>query len=160
MGLLHAVPRRCINLPPGTLRVLGECLVHRTVQSGTAITAFQQRFADWLGVPYAYGTATGRTAFQLALEALDVAPGAEIIFPALTFPVIPMVAQMLGYRPVFCDVDPTTYNAGPEHIAPQITARTGAIVATHLFGQPCPIQGVRRARGWTSGRHLRRCRSV
>src|SRR5262249_55857515 len=142
MGLLGTVPRRCVNLPPATLQALVRCVVSRTVESGPALAAFQQQFADWLGVPYVFGTASGRSAFQLALETLDLAPGAEIVFPALTFPVIPMVAKILGYQPVFCDVDPQTYNAGPEHIAPRLTARTGAIVATHLFGQPCPIQSI------------------
>src|SRR5215475_1718562 len=83
-----------------------------------------------------------RSAFQLALESLDLDKGIEIIFPALTFPIIPMIARMLGYTPVFCAVDAETFNAGPQHIAPMITARTGAIVATHLFGQACPIHDV------------------
>jgi dTDP-4-amino-4,6-dideoxygalactose transaminase len=78
----------------------------------------------------------------LALEALALEKGAEIIFPAFTFPVMPMVAKMLGFEPVFCNVDPDTFNAGAEHIASKITAKTGAILATHLFGQPCPIREV------------------
>jgi dTDP-4-amino-4,6-dideoxygalactose transaminase len=53
-----------------------------------------------------------------------------------------MAAKMLGYKPVFCDVDPRTYNSGPEHIEPKITEKTGAILATHLFGQPCPIRPI------------------
>jgi dTDP-4-amino-4,6-dideoxygalactose transaminase len=56
--------------------------------------------------------------------------------------VIPLVAKLLGYQPVFCNVDPRTYNSGPEHIEPKITDKTGAILATHLFGQPCPIREV------------------
>src|SRR5262249_52531431 len=142
MASLGTIPRRCVNLPPGTLRALGGCLYRRAVQSGPALALFQQRMAQWLGVPYVFGTSMGRAAFQLALESLDLAPGAEIIFPALTFPVLPLIAQQLGYRPIFCAVDAETFNAGPEHIAPQITPRTGAIVATHLFGQPCPIHAV------------------
>jgi perosamine synthetase len=139
---LEAVPRRCVNLPPGASRALAHCVWRNAVLSGPALDAFGKGFAQWLGVPHVFGAAAGRSAFQLALEALALKPGAEIIFPSLTFPVIPLVAQRLGYRPVFCDVDPETFNAGPEQIAPVITDRTGAIVATHLFGQPCPIDGV------------------
>ena len=95
-----------------------------------------------MGVPYVFGAFTGRSAFQLALEALALEKGREIIFPVFTFPVIPMVAKMLGYKPVFCEIDPETFNAGPEHIAAKITDKTGAVVATHLFGQPCPIQEI------------------
>jgi dTDP-4-amino-4,6-dideoxygalactose transaminase len=142
MAFLGTIPRRCVNLPPGTLRTLAGCLYRHTVQSGPALGVFQQRMAQWLGVPYVFGTSMGRSAFQLALESLDLGRGAEIIFPALTFPVMPLIAQQLGYTPIFCAVDAETFNAGPEHITPKITPRTGAIVATHLFGQPCPIQDV------------------
>jgi dTDP-4-amino-4,6-dideoxygalactose transaminase len=53
-----------------------------------------------------------------------------------------MVAKMLGYKPVFCEIDPETFNSGPEHIEAKITDKTAAVVATHLFGQPCPIQDI------------------
>jgi len=55
---------------------------------------------------------------------------------------MPMVAQLLGYKPVFCEVDSETFNSGPEHIEPKLSAKTGAVLATHLFGKPCPIREV------------------
>jgi dTDP-4-amino-4,6-dideoxygalactose transaminase len=118
------------------------CRLAKRVQDGPEVEEFYRQFGQWLGVPHVFGASSGRSAFQLALEALGLEKGAEIIFPIFTFPVMPMVAQMLGYKPVFCDVNPQTYNAGPEHIEPKITAKTGAILATHLFGQPCPIREV------------------
>jgi dTDP-4-amino-4,6-dideoxygalactose transaminase len=140
MALIGSVPRRCVNLPPGSLRTLVGSVLGKTVQQGPAIEEFYTKFAQWLAVSHVLGTASGRSAFQLALQALDLEKGAEIIFPVFTFPVIPLVAKLLGYQPVFCDVDPRTYNSGPEHIEPKITDKTGAILATHLFGQPCPIR--------------------
>ena len=140
MALIGSVPRRCVNLPPGSLRTLVSSVLGKKVQQGPAIEEFYTKFAQWLGVSHVLGAASGRSAFQLALEALGLEKGAEIIFPAFTFPVIPLVAKLLGYQPVFCDVDPQTYNSGPEHIEPKITEKTGAILATHLFGQPCPIR--------------------
>ncbi len=131
-----------MNLPPGTLRALAQCISGNTVQDGPAIEPFHRRFGEWLGVPYVFGAFTGRAAFQLALEALALEKGGEIIFPVFTFPVIPMVAKMLGYKPVFCEIDPETFNSGPEHIAAKITDKTAAVVATHLFGQPCPIRDI------------------
>jgi dTDP-4-amino-4,6-dideoxygalactose transaminase len=113
------------------------------MQDGPALDKFHSKFAQWLGTAHVLGTTSGRSAFQLALQSLGMEKGAEIIFPVFTFPVIPLVAKMLGYRPVFCDVDPKTYNAGPEHIESKITENTGAILATHLFGQPCAIQEIR-----------------
>ncbi len=140
--LIGTVPRRCVNLPPGSLRTLIRCVVGNKVEEGDALGEFYQGFGEWLGVPHVFGAASGRSAFQLALEASGLEKGAEIIFPVLTFPVIPMVAKMLGYKPVFCGVDPETFNSGPEHIEPRITEETGAVLATHLFGQPCPIREV------------------
>jgi dTDP-4-amino-4,6-dideoxygalactose transaminase len=142
MSLIGTVPRRCVNLPPGTLALLSRKIVSGEIREGGDLEAFSQSFGRWLGVPHVFGTSSGRTAFQLALEALDLPKGKEIIFPVFTFPVIPMVAKLMGYKPVFCDVDPVTYNAGPEHIEPKITERTGAVLATHLFGQPCPIKEI------------------
>jgi dTDP-4-amino-4,6-dideoxygalactose transaminase len=142
MALIGAVPRRCVNLPRGSLRTLICCWLARRVQEGPELEEFRRQFGQWLNAPYVFGAASGRSAFQLALEALGLEEGAEIIFPIFTFPVMPMVAQMLGYKPVFCDVDPQTFNAGPEHIERALTDKTGAILATHLFGQPCPIRAV------------------
>lgn len=142
MALIGTIPRRCVNLPSGTIRTVAGCLLGDTVQFGEALGQFRQAFAQWLGVPHVFCAASGRSAFQLALESLGLEKGAEIIFPAFTFPVIPLAAKMLDFKPVFCDVDPVTFNAGPEQIEPNITDRTGAVVATHLFGQPCAIEEV------------------
>jgi dTDP-4-amino-4,6-dideoxygalactose transaminase len=114
----------------------------KKVQQGPAIEEFYRKFAYWLGVSHVFGAASGRSAFQLALESLGLEEDSEIIFPVFTFPVIPLVAKLLGFQPVFCDVDPKTYNSGPEHIEKKITDKTGAVLATHLFGQPCPIQQI------------------
>ena len=142
MALIGSVPRRCVNLPPGSLMTLAGALIGKKVQEGPAVENFYRKFATWLGTSHVFGAASGRSAFQLALEALDMEEGSEIIFPVFTFPVIPLVAKLLGYKPVFCDVDPKTYNSGPEHIEKAITDKTGAVLATHLFGQPCPIQQI------------------
>jgi len=142
MAIIGSVPRRCVNLPPGSFLTLIRNVFGNKVLEGPALEEFYRKFAQWLGVPHVYGASSGRSAFQLALNALGLEKGAEIIFPVFTFPVIPMVAKMLGYKPVFCEVDPKTYNSGPEHIEPKITEKTGAVLATHLFGQPCPIREI------------------
>jgi perosamine synthetase len=142
MALIGSVPRRCVNLPPGSLTTLVGSIVGKKVQQGPAIEEFYRNFANWLGTSHVFGAASGRSAFQLALESLGMEKGSEIIFPVFTFPVIPLVAKLLGFQPVFCDVDPKTYNSGPEHIEKKITDKTGAVLATHLFGQPCPIQQI------------------
>jgi dTDP-4-amino-4,6-dideoxygalactose transaminase len=124
------------------MRAFLNCTLGFKVGQGPELEQFYRRFGDWLGTAHVFGAASGRSAFQLALEALGLEQGQEIIFPAFTFPVMPMVAKMMGYRPVFCDVDQDTYNSGPEHIAPCLTDRTGAVLATHLFGRPCAIEAI------------------
>lgn len=118
------------------------CIVRGRVRHGPDLDAFRVEFARWLGTEHTVGAATGRAAFQLGLMAAELPAGSEIIFPAFTFPVMPMVAQMLGFKPVFCDVDPETLNAGPEHFAAKITVHTSAVLATHLFGRPAPIREI------------------
>jgi len=142
MAIIGTVPRRSVNLPPGAFGLLTKSILNGELQNGAALQEFAKRFSQWLEVPYVFGAASGRSAFQLTLEALNLEKGKEIIFPVFTFPVMPMVAKLLGYKPVFCDVDPQTFNAGPEHIEPQITSNTGAVLATHIFGQPCPIREI------------------
>ena len=142
MALIGTIPRRCVNLPPGALRTLITCAMKGMTEEGPALDAFYERFGTWLGAPHVFGAASGRSAFQLALESLGLEKGKEIIFPAFTFPVMPMVAKLLGYKPVFCGVYPLTFNSGPEHIEPCINERTGAVLATHLFGQPCAIREI------------------
>ena len=141
MAIIGSVPRRCVNLPPGSFLTLIRSILGGNRQEAT-IEKFHKEFAHWIGASHALGTSSGRSAFQLALQALGLKKGAEIIFPVFTFPVIPLVAKLLGYQPVFCDVDPKSYNSGPEHIEPKITDNTGAILATHLFGQPCAIREI------------------
>lgn len=143
MTLIGSVPRRAVNLAPGSLKILINHLHGNNAQQGPAIEAFYQAFGRWLDTPHVFGAASGRSAFQLALNSLGLKKGAEIIFPIFTFPVMPMVAKILGFRPVFCEVDPVTFNSGPEHIEPKITANTGAVLATHLFGKPCPINEIK-----------------
>ncbi len=142
MAIIGTIPRRCVNLPPGALGTIVGSALGGSVQEGPELDAFTRKFSSWLGAAHVFGAASGRSAFQLALESLGLEKGKEIIFPAFTFPVMPMVAKMLGYTPVFCDVDPVTFNSGPKEIEPLINERTGAILATHLFGQPCPIEEI------------------
>jgi dTDP-4-amino-4,6-dideoxygalactose transaminase len=146
-----------VNLPPGSLKTLIGTVLGKKVQKGPAIEEFYRKFANWLGASHVFGAASGRSAFQLALKALGLEKGSEIIFPVFTFPVMPLVAKLLGFQPVFCDVDPKTYNSGPEQIEKKITAKTGAVLATHLFGQPCPIRQIADLTGRRNIRLLEDC---
>jgi dTDP-4-amino-4,6-dideoxygalactose transaminase len=150
MVLIGTVPRRSVNLPGSSLFTILGAVLRGQVRGGDSVARFERAFGDWLGVPHVFGAASGRSAFQLALEALALPAGSEVVFPVFTFPVMPMVAKLLGLVPRFADVDPVTYNSEPEHIEAVLTPKTGAVFATHLFGMPCRIAEIAelcRARG-------------
>ena len=71
MAIIGRIPRRCVNLPPGALGTLITSAISSKVVEGPAVEKFYQKFSDWLGVPHVYGAASGRSAFQLALQAWD-----------------------------------------------------------------------------------------
>src|SRR5262249_50740081 len=111
---------------------------------------FEQAFAARLGGVYAVSAAYGRMAFFYILKALDLPAGGEVIFPALTFWVMPEMARVAGLTPVFADVDPASFNMTAAGLARAITPRTVAVVPTHLWGLPCDmdeITAIARAHG-------------
>jgi dTDP-4-amino-4,6-dideoxygalactose transaminase len=81
-------------------------------------------------------------AFYYLLKALDLSPGSEVIFPALTFWVVPEMARVLGLKPVFVDVNPDTFNLDPEALERAVTDDTRVVVPTHLYGLPCDLDRV------------------
>ena len=103
MSWIGSVPRRCVHLPPGKLGIVARAVLRGRGRAGGDVERFERELAAYLGARHAVGTASGRSAFQLALESLDLPRGSEIVFPAFTFPVMPLIAQQLGFRPVFCD---------------------------------------------------------
>lgn len=106
---------------------------------GPEVEAFEREAAAFLGVPHAIGVANGTDALVLALEAMGIGRGAEVICPAFTFYATAEAIVRAGARPVFADIDPETFNLDPEDVAGRITPRTRAIVCVHLFGRPAPL---------------------
>ena len=86
-------------------------------------------------------------AFYYILKALDLPAGSEIIFPSLTFWVVPELAKVAGLKVVFADVDPRTFTMDPASVERVITDKTRAIVPTHLYGLPCDMDRILDDRG-------------
>jgi dTDP-4-amino-4,6-dideoxygalactose transaminase len=97
--------------------------------------AFQEEAAAYLGVRRAIGVANGTDALVLALDALGVGPGDEVVCPAFTFYATAESVVRRGATPVFADIDPVTLNLDPEDTAAKVTGRTRAIIPVHLFGR-------------------------
>jgi dTDP-4-amino-4,6-dideoxygalactose transaminase len=102
--------------------------------------AFQEEAAAQLGVKRAIGVANGTDALVLALDAIGVGPGDEVICPAFTFYATAESIAQRGATPVFADIDPATLNLDPEDAAARVTQRTKAIVPVHLFGRPLDVR--------------------
>jgi dTDP-4-amino-4,6-dideoxygalactose transaminase len=118
--------------------------------TGEECARFEQEFAARVGVAHAIATANGTLALELALRALGVGAGDEVIVPAKTFIASASCAAAVGARPVVCDVDPESQNLTVETVRAVLTPRTRAIVAVHLAGWPCemgPIVALARERG-------------
>ncbi len=103
---------------------------------GPEVEAFEHEAAAFLGVPHAIGVANGTDALVLALEALGIGRGDEVICPSFTFYATAEAIARVGATPVFADIDPATLNLDPEDVAARITERTKAIMPVHLFGRP------------------------
>jgi dTDP-3-amino-3,4,6-trideoxy-alpha-D-glucose transaminase len=110
---------------------------------GPEVEAFEHELADYLGVRHAIGVGNGTDAITIALRALGVGPGDEVICPSFTFYATVEATISAGATPVYCDVDPETFCMTAETVEAAITPRTKAIVAVHLFGNVAPMAELR-----------------
>lgn len=109
---------------------------------GPIVAEFEKELAATLNVPCALGVANGTDALQVAMMALGIRPGDEVITPAFTFIATAEAAHLLGAAPVFVDVLPDSFNMDPDRIEELITEKTRAIVPVHLFGQPADMDPI------------------
>ena len=110
--------------------------------NGPLVQRFEKEFSKWSGIEKTVAVCNGTLAIQLAIRALDLPKGGEIITTPFTF--IATVSAILyeGYKPVFVDIDPRTLNIDPEKIAAAITEKTVAILPVHVFGNPCDVVAI------------------
>src|SRR4051794_26461263 len=109
---------------------------------GPNVKAFEAEAAAHLGVPRSIGVANGTDALVLALDAMEIGPGDEVICPSFTFYATAESIARRGATPVFADIDPITLNLDPEEVAARVTDRTRAIMPVHLFGRVMPLVGL------------------
>src|SRR5215207_3721663 len=118
---------------------------------GPEVAAFEAEFADYLGAAHAIGVANGTDALTLALRAMGVGAGDEVVVPSFTFYASAEAIPPTGARPVFCDVDPDTFCVTPETVRAALTPRTKAVIVVHLFGNVAPVAGAAAADGRRAG---------
>ena len=110
--------------------------------NGPEVKKFESELAQYLGVKHVIACANGTDALQIAMMALDLQPGDEVITPSFTFVATVEVVALLGFKPVFAEVDRATFNIDPADIEKKITPRTKAIVPVHLFGQSADMDAI------------------
>jgi dTDP-4-amino-4,6-dideoxygalactose transaminase len=118
--------------------------------NGMNVSALEREISAYVGAGFAVGVNSGTDALHLALRALDIGPGDEVITTPFTFVATTEAIGIVGATPVFVDIDPSTYNMVPAQIERAITKRTRAILPVHLYGAPVPmteIMSLARAHG-------------
>jgi dTDP-3-amino-3,4,6-trideoxy-alpha-D-glucose transaminase len=106
---------------------------------GPEVEAFEREFAAYCGAAHAVGVANGTDAITIALRAMGVGPGDEVVVPSFTFYASAEAIPPTGAVPVFCDIDPETYCVTADTVRAALTPRTKAVVAVHLFGNVAPV---------------------
>ena len=106
---------------------------------GPEVEAFESEFASYCGTGHAVGVANGTEAITIALRAMGVGPGDEVVVPSFTFYASAEAIPPTGATPVFCDIDPDTYCVTAETVKAALTPKTKAVIAVHLFGNVAPI---------------------
>jgi dTDP-3-amino-3,4,6-trideoxy-alpha-D-glucose transaminase len=133
--------------PRAPLRADLRAAVHRVLDGGAfvlgpEVEAFETEFAAYLGAGHAIGVANGTEAITVALRALGVGPGDEVVVPSFTFWASAEAIPPTGAVPVFCDVDPETMCVTAETVKAALTPRTKAVIVVHLFGNVAPVKEI------------------
>lgn len=146
---MTAAPRRVpIALPSigeEEWQALRRPLTSGWLTQGPEVAAFERAFAARHQVPHALATTSCTTALHLALAALGIGPGDEVIVPSFTWIATANAVLYCGATPILCDVDPLTCNIDPVSAAAKVTARTKAVIPVHLFGLCANVDALRAA---------------
>jgi dTDP-4-amino-4,6-dideoxygalactose transaminase len=139
-----AVPLFDTSAPLAALRVQLREAIDRVLESeryilGPEVGAFEQEFASYCGAAHGVGVANGTDAITIALRAMGVGPGDEVVVPSFTFYASAEAIPPTGATPVFCDIDPQTYCVTADTVRAALTPRTKAVIAVHLFGNLAPV---------------------
>jgi dTDP-4-amino-4,6-dideoxygalactose transaminase len=132
------------DLGKAELDAVAEVLANPILTTGEWVARFERRFADYLGGRHAVAVTSCTGALHLALLALGIGPGDEVITTPMTFIASSTAIMEAGAKPVFVDVEPETGNLDVRNIEAAITERTRAIVPVHLYGQMCDMRAIRK----------------
>lgn len=124
------------------LRYVTDCVTSRELTQGRYVADFEQRFAEFCGVRFAVACMNGTVALHLALLALDLQPGDEVLMPTLTYVATANAVRYCGATPVLCDVEPGTWCVSAEQVMRKRSKRTKGILPVHLYGHPADMDAL------------------
>ena len=134
--------RQYLRLKPEIDAAIQEVLTDCRFINGTTVGKFAGHLAQFLGASHVIPCGNGTDALQIAMMALHLQPGDEVLVPAFNYVASAEAAALLGLIPVFVDVDEQTFNLNPAQLEEAITPRTKAVIAVHLFGQSCDMETI------------------
>ncbi|MBI3553469.1 MAG: DegT/DnrJ/EryC1/StrS family aminotransferase [Elusimicrobia bacterium] len=120
----------------------GAALASGWVMQGPQVAAFEREFALAVGAKFACAVSSGTTALHLALLAAGVKPGDEVVTASHSFIATANAIRYCGAKPVFCDIEPGTFNLEPKRLKALLTDRTRAVLAVHQMGMPCDLKSI------------------
>ncbi len=112
------------------------------ISRGKLPSVFENEFSEYIGCDHSVVLNSGTAALRLAVEALDLPPGSEVIVPSLTFVATAFAPIYCNLRPVFAEIEPETFNLSPEAVERRITPKTKAIIPVHYAGQPVNLEAI------------------
>lgn len=130
------------RIKPQIDQAIQEVIDSTAFVKGSAVSSFENNLANYLNAKHVIACGNGTDALQLALMALDLKPGDEVIAPTFTFIASAEIIALLGLTPVLVDVDPNTFNLSVDAVKAAITPKTKAIIPVHLFGQNANMQAL------------------
>lgn len=137
---MHKIPVYQPSLMGNEKKYVNDCLDTNWISSkGKYVSLFEEAFAKYINVKYATGVCNGTVALHLALVALGIGAGDEVIVPTLTYIASVNTIVYTGAKPVFVDSLPNTWQINPQEVRRSITPNTKAIMAVHLYGHPCEM---------------------
>jgi len=134
--------KQYVEIKPAIDKAISNVIRESAYISGSYARAFESEFSDFQQVPYCIGCGNGTDAIEIAIEALELPSGSEIIVPANTFIATSEAVTRTGHKVVFCDCDPDDYTISLPSLKTKLTSKTRAVVAVHLYGQPCDMDGL------------------
>lgn len=131
------------QIGPHEQKLVADVLRSGWLTQGTQVAAFENELAQWFGVKHVVACSSGTTALHLALVAMGIGPGDEVLVPDLTFVATANAVSYTGATPVLVDIDPETWTISLDDIVRHLSPRTKAIIPVHLYGVPCNMEAIR-----------------